>query len=102
MTKLQQSLEQKDPTSKSPTINNVIAERIKQTMQWGEQNHDPFFWFSILSEEVGEVAQDINDAKLKNDPSFLIKAQTELVQVAAVAVAFAESLSRNELKDIDD
>jgi len=41
---------------------------------------------SVLTEEVGEVARALND----NEPKENLKA--ELIQVAAVAVAWAESL----------
>ncbi|NBW23500.1 MAG: hypothetical protein EBR82_87720 [Caulobacteraceae bacterium] len=45
--------------------------------------------FAILVEEVGEVARAINDG----DPEHM---REELVQVAAVAVAWVEALSRVE------
>jgi NTP pyrophosphatase (non-canonical NTP hydrolase) len=73
---------------------SVAIERIDQNKQWGLQRHDYGKWLGILGEEVGEVAQAINrihfpkDAK-SSDASNLY---TELIQVAAVAVAIAEQV----------
>lgn len=44
-------------------IDAVRAERERQDEIWGEQNHDAFRWLSILTEEVGEVAQAANDVE---------------------------------------
>jgi hypothetical protein len=49
----------------------------------------------VLMEEVGEVAKEILEWPNFNDPArdaVRIRMQTELIQVAAVAVAWAESL----------
>lgn len=67
----------------------VIAERQRQDAKWGEQNHTPEKWFVILAEEFGEVARAIYEGDLKH-------AQTELVEVAAVAVAMMQSMERNQ------
>lgn len=67
-------------------LSAVTAERDKQDRKWGvrrDQSHP--LWFTILGEEVGEVANAILEGKHKG----LYK---ELIQVAAVAVAFAEAL----------
>ena len=32
-------------------LNEVSAERQRQDAKWGEQNHDPLLWLSILTEE---------------------------------------------------
>ena len=64
----------------------VAEERRRQVVKWGERrNNDPFEWVSVLTEEVGEVAQAVNDGELES-------AFHELVQVAAVALAFLEDL----------
>ena len=63
----------------------ISKERDRQDAKWGEQNHGDLFWLGILSEEVGEAARDIiEDAKVKR----------ELVEVAAVAVAWLEAIER--------
>ncbi len=65
-------------------LQEIRDERARQDAKWGSQRHlPPYTWMTILMEEVGEVAQ----AALKRDPNYA----TELVQVAAVAVAALES-----------
>lgn len=44
-------------------LNQVEAERIKQEYKWGPQHHSPEKWFTILGEEVGEVANAILENK---------------------------------------
>ena len=71
---------------------DVERERRAQDLKWGEQNHDPLQWLAILTEEVGEVAQEV----LRNHfgGRSLTDYRMEMVQVAAVAVAAIESLDR--------
>lgn len=45
--------------SNSQAILDVLAERQKQEAKWGSQHHHPEKWFTILGEEVGEVAKDV-------------------------------------------
>jgi len=73
----------------------IKLERRNQDHKWGEQNRTPLYWLGVLMEEVGEVAKALIEDK---DPVYLNKAEYELVQVAAVAIAFIDSLRRNELK----
>jgi len=68
-------------------IDLVVAERKRQDRKWGQQNHGPDGWLTILVEEVGEVARAI----LEGDANSYKK---EMVQVAAVAVAALESFER--------
>lgn len=65
----------------------IVKERRRQDQKWGPQNHEDAFWFQILMEEVGEAAK----ASLNRE-----KAETreELIQVAAVAIAFVEAIDR--------
>lgn len=70
-------------------IDHVLAEakkeRERQIEKWGTQDHDPHWWLAILTEEVGEVAEQIAEARIGNwDPAHY---REELVHVAAVAVA---------------
>lgn len=92
-----------------PVLHGVVAERIRQDRKWGPQNHpdgtgrpgskhiadyyravcqantpETDNWQDILSEEVFE-------AFVESDPVALRK---ELIQVAAVAVAWAEAIDR--------
>ena len=85
-------------------LDEVAIERMRQDAKWGQQNHDPFVWNTILLEEVGEAAKEILEGHFvessfaRNKRGYYQTARTELVQVAAVAVAMIESLDRNELK----
>jgi len=79
-------------------IKEVIEERKRQDGLWGEQNHHPLEWLSILGEEFGEVCKGAYEAhfdghKISGNYSEYRK---ELIHVAAVAIAAAESLDRQE------
>ena len=75
---------------KSPDVvmRDVSAERRRQDERWGAKPADCPEWFPILFEEVYEVSLAIND-----DQS-VAALRDELVQVAAVAVAWAQALDR--------
>ena len=61
----------------------LAAERERQEEKWGYQQHDDGVWMLILTEEVGEAGKAaLEDGDLVN----------ELVQVAAVAQAWAEQI----------
>lgn len=75
----------------------IEEERQRQHEIWGVQNHNPFEWFSILSEEVGEVAKELNECPRQYGlPLMSSHAEEryveELIQVAAVAVAMIENI----------
>ena len=75
----------------------ISAERRQQDAKWGEQNHDPVMWLAILGEEVGEAARAA--LKLRWGPEvhrsyWQGELQRELIQVAAVVLAFLECLDR--------
>jgi hypothetical protein len=81
----------------------VDEEREHQDMKWGEQNHLEPYWVAILGEEFGEACQaalNYHDDAVKRH-GFEIPEKVyqdlrkELVQVAAVAVAWIECLDRN-------
>ena len=74
----------------------VEAERQRQDDKWGEQNCHDFEWVSILTEEVGEAAAEANEANFnfgKNRGDFT-KLRAEVLQVAAIAVAWIEAIDR--------
>lgn len=89
-----------DPTLRecSP-LQCVARERIKQDAKWGEQNHNDLTWLAILAEEFGEVAnmlvEDIVKEEHKHE-AIQDNLEYELVQVAAVCVAWVECMRRNE------
>ena len=79
----------------------VFDERKRQDEIWGKQNHTPMEWLPILMEEVGEASK----AALEEYFNEYVKAEsfknyrTELIHVAAVAIAMIESFDRNEGRD---
>lgn len=79
---------------KDKVLSEVVAERIRQDSKWGEQNHDPFVYKSILDEEVGEYAKAVNEAYFNG--ASLAAMRAEIIQVAAVAVAIVECLDRGK------
>lgn len=66
---------------------NIKSERLYQDNRWGVRNQENEKWLSILVEEIGEVAQ----AMLEGEN---LKVREELIQVAAVAVAWLECIER--------
>lgn len=64
---------------------DVEAERLRQEDKWGFQHHGRFEWANILMEEVGEVSKAGNDGDMTG-------LRAEIVQVAAVAVAWLEDI----------
>lgn len=85
-------------------LKEIVAERERQDAKWGEQNHAPFVWLSILGEEVGEANKAALESVVfrKDKPidewlnSGLQKYRTELIQIAAVAVSMVECLDRDK------
>ena len=74
--------------ARAKVLENVLAERERQDSIWGDQkDNTDDTWALIALEELGEVAKDINETKLGS-------AYTEIIQVAAVMGAWAESLRR--------
>lgn len=86
------------PSIQDRAVADVLAERSRQDMTWGEQDHDPITWLAILSEEVGEVAQAM--LRLRFGPrsrrvEYEVAYRDELIQVAAVALAMLECWDRS-------
>ena len=73
---------------------DIIRERGRQDAKWGEQNHDPFLYLSVLMEEVGEFAQAALHTRYGGDKADGLR--NEAIQVAAVAMAMVECLDRNK------
>lgn len=79
-------------TELGEALSSVLNERARQIDLWGAQNHGPWAWLPILTEEVGEVAKELADARLSDFRR--AEYRKELVHVAAVAVAAIEALDR--------
>lgn len=73
-------------------LGEVAEERTRQDGKWGEQNHIDFVWAAILGEEVGEVSEAVLEQTFSGAPPKHVR--DELVQVAAVAVAWVEAIDR--------
>lgn len=90
------------PVATGDAIEAVVAERRDQDRQWGEQNHNPVEWLSILAEEVGEAAQMANAMHWHPERGYDGNRgafRDELIQIAAVAVAAVECLDREIERD---
>lgn len=80
-------------------LNRIRDERIRQDQlirdgkihgACEDPNESDLIKLPILMEEVGEVALEINDVA-QDDPKYANHMHEELIQVAAVACAWAES-----------
>ena len=67
----------------------ISVERRRQDVKFGTQDHPDGGWALILLEEVGEYAKSLNEQDEQN-------LDEELVQVAAVAVAWLEARLRRK------
>jgi hypothetical protein len=72
----------------TPALQEVLEERVRQEAKWGQQNHDPFLYLTILGEEYGETC------KAALEDMLLCHLREEAVQTAAVALAIVECLDR--------
>jgi len=79
---------------------SVNQERDRQDRLWGEQNHHPLEWLSILGEEFGSACKAANNTYWKWVKDGITQNyeeyEKEVTQVAAVAVAMLESLHRGK------
>ena len=83
--------------------NEIADEQLRQIRKFGLQNHHPFVYLAILTEEVGEAAQAAVDTFFPKTPDAreqeLKHLREELIQVAAVAKSFVECLDRAEWRE---
>ena len=80
-------------------LEEVAHERIKQEAEWGIQSHNEYKWFMILMEEIGEIANAINElypaGKMKyTKKNIKENLKYELIQTMAVCLAWLEHYSR--------
>lgn len=77
-----------------PWYASILNERDRQDAKWGaNRDLNPFVWAAILSEECGEVARCCLQSTT-DEPLSLLDLPKELIQVAAVATQFLESIDR--------
>ena len=81
-------------------VKDVIGERLRQEAKWGQQDHPPGIWLGILGEEFGEVCKEIAESQAR--PLDVAHLREELIQTAAVAVAWVEAIDRGLPADADD
>ncbi len=74
----------------------IEQERKRQDEKWGIQNHHSLYWSAILGEECGEVCKALLDTPEYGNHR---RIREELIQVAAVAVAWIEYIDRVELAE---
>ena len=74
-------------------MDKLLMEDQRQVKKWGVQRHDPFIWMTILTEEVGELAQAILKAKFEKGA--IERIATEAIQVATLALKIAK-MSKEE------
>ena len=79
--------------TRAKILEAVLAERERQAERWGDQTeHTDLEWMSILTEEIGEVAKDVNDQRMAG-------MFEELIQCAAVCFAWSEAfITRGAVK----
>lgn len=73
-------------------LHDVNRERERQDAKWGEQKHDLCTWVTILTEEVGELAQAVLHDTFGGPHAEEVR--MEAIHVAAVAVQISEYLDR--------
>lgn len=73
---------------------DIYKERERQDFKWGDQSENPsILWTTVLTEEVGEVAKAVLDFEYQHGGTEE-DLRKELIQVAAVAVAWVEALDK--------
>jgi hypothetical protein len=82
------------PYTPLQVMSMMTAERKRQDEKWGEQNHTNGVWALILGEEFGESCQAALD---KSDKEVV----QELIQVAAVCIAWIEAIGRKPVVDLE-
>lgn len=88
-------LNNRSPARES-ALEDVWDERDRQDEKWGEQNHLDLTWNAILMEEVGEAAQEVLTTAFGAAAKGHGDLREELVQVAAVAIAWIEAIDRRQ------
>jgi hypothetical protein len=81
-----------DKVLRDHVLNAVDLERDRQNAKWGRQRHSDGGWLKILGEEFGEVCQAMQHNEPWAKESDSDDEYTELIHLAAVAVARAEQI----------
>ena len=79
---------------------DVSMERDRQDAKWGDQSgNPPTVWAAVLAEECGEAAQAALHVQFEHRLT-VADLRKELVQTAAVAVAWIEAIDGMEATDV--
>ena len=78
-----------DATIEQQIFAEVEAERRYQDTRWGRQVHPAKTWISILGEVLGDVCKANNQEDWE-------KYRSELIQIAATAVAAVEAFDKDQ------
>lgn len=73
-------------------LESVKTERMRQDAKWGPQAHSDTNWLPILAEEFGEAAKEVCEITFRPGPLTEFCLETELIQTAAVCVAWVENI----------
>lgn len=81
--------------------NKVMLEVNKQNKQWGDESElTPHQWLGLIQEEVGEIAQAVNETYLPNKTKSKIggkeNIQMEIYQTAALLIRLSEKLEKED------
>ena len=80
-------------------MNVVLTESDRQLSKWGTQNVTSFEWMTYLTEEVGELAQAINEFEYRQGcVADIVK---EAIQVATLSLKIAEFFKFNRIDERD-
>lgn len=80
--------------SQQTIINDVIAERQRQDAKWGEQNHSPDRWATIIGEKYGEICKAVNEFGFHPKPETEQDIYTEAIHTMASCMAMLECMER--------
>lgn len=77
--------------------NKIMKEVLEQKKQWGDEYHlTPHQWLGLIQEEVGEIAQALNETYLPNKTKAKLggkeNIQAEIYQAAALLIRFSERI----------
>lgn len=77
--------------------NKIMKEVINQKKQWGDESElTPHQWLGLIQEEVGEIAQALNETYLPNKTKAKLggkeNIQAEIYQAAALLIRFSEKI----------
>jgi NTP pyrophosphatase (non-canonical NTP hydrolase) len=80
----------------SKVLEDIVKERVKQDLKWGEQNHNPYKWTAIIMEELGECSEAVSQTEFGGPKGGLENIRKEAIHTAATALAFVECLDRKK------